>query len=56
MVWLWIACSSNEMNINDLSAAEMDSGFYTDTGMAEENLGEADDVAPEIVPQRKRCR
>lgn len=54
MMWLWLACSSQDMKstYDAYDASEFDSGFYTDTGEADENLGDAE--APEIVPAWKK--
>ena len=55
MIWLWFACSAQNMKSTDdaFSASEMDSGFYSDTGdnaVAED----AGDAAPEVVPSWKK--
>ena len=53
MMWLWLACSSQDMkSTNDGYASELDSGFYMDTGFPDDNLGDAE--APEVVPAWKK--
>ena len=55
MIWLWFACSTQNMKSTEdaFNAAEVDSGFYSDTGenSVEEDLG---DAAPEVVPAWKK--
>ena len=54
MMWLWLACSSQDMKstYDAYDASEFDSGFYADTGVADDDLGNAE--APEVVPTWKK--
>lgn len=52
-MWLWLACSSNDMKAaNDESTLGIDSGFYSDTGMMENDAGE--DASSEVLPAWKK--
>ena len=52
-MWFWLACSSNDMKAaNDESTFEMDSGFYSDTAMMENDAVE--DASPEVLPSWKK--
>ena len=45
MMWFWLACSSYEMKTaSDEYTLGMDSGFYSDTGMMENDA--AEDASP----------
>ena len=53
MMWFWLACSSSDMKAaNDESTLGMDSGFYSDTGMMENDA--AEDASPEVLPTWKK--
>ena len=54
MMWLWLACSSQDMKstFDSYDSSEIDSGFYTDTGVANEDVGDAE--APTVVPAWKK--
>ena len=52
-MWFWLACTSNEMKAaSDESTFEMDTGFYTDTGLMGNEAEE--DASPEILPSWKK--
>ena len=52
-MWFWLACSSYEMKTaSDEYTLGMDSGFYSDTGMMENDA--AEDASPEVLPSWKK--
>ena len=53
-MWLWLACSSQDMKstFDAYDDSEMDSGFYADTGVANEDVGDAE--GPTVVPAWKK--
>ena len=53
-MWLWLACSSQDMKstFDSYDSSEIDSGFYYDTGVANEDVGDVE--APTVVPAWKK--
>ena len=52
-MWLWLACASYSMKAsNDESTFGTDSGFYSDTGVMENDA--AEDAEPEVLPAWKK--
>ncbi len=52
-MWLWLACASYDMKAaSEESTLGFDSGFYSDTGMMENDA--AEDATPEVLPSWKK--